>query len=98
MRSSRERYCQDIVDSAAISASTRTFGNMPNYCYNFGVAYAQFQRRDLDLRKLSALCLEAGLTSSHGSNGERDALIGAFDEYKRLMNIELDRPPLDKER
>lgn len=58
------------------------------HCYNFGAAIAQFERRKLTMQRVVDLALAAGLTVSCGSNGLSDAMIGAFDEYKRLVEID----------
>lgn len=60
---------------------------MINFCYEFGRAVAHFHHDEFDMSSFAHLCSTIGLTAAQGSNGQRDAMIGAFDEYKRLRDI-----------
>lgn len=60
---------------------------MINFCYEFGRAIAHFKGADFDMASFVSLCSNSGLTVACGSNGLRDAMIGAFDEYKRVSDL-----------
>ena len=57
------------------------------YAYDFGRAVAHYLRKDFDMAAFSTLFCETTRYRA-GSNAERDAMIGAFDEYRRLVEID----------
>ncbi len=63
--------------------------NFTNFCYEFGRAVAHFRGADFEMAEFVELCQTsyAALILSSGSNGLRDAMIGAFDEYKRIADL-----------
>lgn len=62
---------------------------MVNFAYEFGRAVAHFKGQEFQMNEFVSLCASSavGLTYAVGSNGLRDAMIGAFDEYKRVADL-----------
>lgn len=52
----------------------------------FGYSVALIMGEAFDMRKLLEASSVIGLPFSYGSNGERDAMIAAFDVYKALRS------------
>lgn len=59
---------------------------MIDYCYEFGRAVAQIKRDDFDMEQFIVLCRQIGMGLNYGSDGIERAMIGAFDEYRRITD------------
>ena len=60
---------------------------MVRFCYEFGRAVAHFKGQSFDMSEFISICRDCGVGSSCGSNGLVDAMLGAFDEYKRVSDL-----------
>jgi hypothetical protein len=60
---------------------------MIRFCYEFGRAVAHFKGKDFDMSDFILICQSCGVGTSCGSNGLVDAMLGAFDEYKRVADL-----------
>jgi hypothetical protein len=62
---------------------------MDNFASMFGASVAHFLDEDFTMQKLLDLGREVGLSIKWGSNGERDAMIAAHDEIRRLDRLRM---------